>query len=85
MPFIYKPSLWGFVASAIFIILMLIEFQNSSWIDALMWALLAFSFSVKYLPKFVIFRVPGTLASFAALVFGGVLFIIDASDKLGQN
>lgn len=85
MPFIYRPSLWGFTASAIFVVLTAIEFQDSSWVDALMWGLLALSFSVKYLPKFLIFSVPGTMASFVALVAGGALFIADASDKLGQN
>ena len=82
MPFIYKPSLWGFSAAAIFITLTAIEIQNSEWVDAAMWALLAFSFAVKYLPKFLIFSVPGALASLLALIAGGAMFIADASNKL---
>ncbi len=84
MPFIYKPSLWGFAASAIFITLTLIEIQDSNWVDAAMWGLLAFSFTVKHIPKFVIFSVQGTVASLIALIAGGAMFIADASDKLGQ-
>ena len=85
MPFICKPSLWGYSAAAIFIVLTAIEIQDSSWVDALMWGLLAFSFTVKYLPKFLIFSLPGAMASLITLVAGGAMFIADAADKLGQN
>lgn len=85
MPFIYRPSLWGFTASAIFVVLTAIEVQNDSWIDAIMWGLLAVSFSVKYLPKFLIFSMPGAMVSFITLVAGGAMFVADAADKLGQD
>ena len=85
MPFIYKPSLWGYVASAIFIVLTIAELQESSWVDALMWGLLGFSFTVKYMPKFLIFSLPGAMASFITLVAGGAMFIAYAADRLGQN
>ncbi len=82
MPFVYKPSLWGFTAAAIFIVLAAIEIQNDSWVDALMWGMLGFSFAVKYLPKFLIFSLPGSMASLITLIAGGAMFIADASDKL---
>lgn len=85
MPFIYRPSLWGFAASAIFVVLTAIEVQNTSWVDAIMWGLLAISFSVKYLPKFLIFSMSGAMVSFVTLVAGGAMFIRDAAEKLGQN
>ncbi len=85
MPFIYKPSLWGFAAAAIFIVLAIIELQDSSWLDGLMWGLLGFSFAVKYLPKFLIFSVPGTMASFVALVAGGALFLRFAAEMLNNG
>lgn len=85
MPLMYKPSLWGFTASAIFIALTIIEVKDSSWVDSLMWGLLAFSFAVKYLPKFLIFSLPGAMASFVTLIAGGAMFIADAADKLGKN
>lgn len=80
----YKPSLWGFTAGAIFVVLAIIAAQDSEWVDVLMWGLLAFSFIVKYLPKFLIFSLPGAMASLITLVAGGVLFIADAAEKLGQ-
>ena len=82
MPFLYKPSLWGYAASAIFIVLAAIQVQDEEWIDALMWGLLAFSFTVKYLPKFLIFSLPGSMAAFITLIAGGAMFIADAPDKL---
>ncbi len=85
MPFVYKPSLWGFTASAIFIVLAAIEIKDDSWIDALMWGLLGFSFAVKYLPKFLIFSLPGSMASLITLVAGGAMFIAEASEKLNSN
>lgn len=85
MPFIYKPSLWGFTAAAIFIVLAIIELQDSSWIDGLMWSLLGFSFAVKYLPKFLIFSIPGAMASFVTLVAGGAMFLVDAAEKLNNG
>ena len=85
MPFIYKPSLWGFAAAAIFIVLAIIELQDSSWVDGLMWGLLGFSFAVKYLPKFLIFSIPGAMASFVTLVAGGAMFLVDAADKLNNG
>ncbi len=85
MPFMYKPSLWGFTASAMFIVLTIIELQNSSWVDAVMWGMLAFSFTVKYLPKFLIFSLPGAMVSLVTLVAGSAMFAADAADKLGKN
>lgn len=85
MPFIYKPSLWGFSASAIFIALTVIAIQDSEWIDALMWGLLGFSFAVKYLPKFLIFSIPGSMASFITLVAGGAMFLRYAADLIGKG
>jgi len=82
MPFIYKPSLWGFTAAAIFLVLTILEVKDSSWVDALMWGLLAFSFTVKYLPKFLVFSLPGSMASLVTLIAGGAMFIADASQKL---
>lgn len=85
MPFIYRPSLWGFSASAIFVALTVIELQSSSWVDAVMWGLLAISFTVKYLPKFLIFSIQGSMVSFATLVAGGAMFFVDATEKLGKG
>lgn len=85
MPFMYKPSIWGFTASAIFIALTIIEVQDSHWVDALMWGLLATSFTVKYLPKFLIFSVPGTMFSLVTLVGGVGMFLVDASEKIGNS
>lgn len=85
MPFMYKPSLWGFAASAIFIAMTIITIQDSEWIDALMWGLLSVSFAVKYLPKFLIFSVPGAMVSLITLIAGGVLFAADAAEKIGQG
>ena len=45
---------------------------------------LAISFTVKYLPKFLIFSMPGAMVSFATLLVGGGLFIYDAADKLSK-
>ncbi len=85
MPFIYKPSLWGFTAAAIFIVLTAIEIEAGEWVDALMWGLLAFSFTVKYLPKFLIFSLPGAMAAFIGLAAGGAMFIMYASERLGDG
>ena len=85
MPFIYRPSLWGFSASAVFVAMTVIELQSSSWVDAVMWGLLAISFTVKYLPKFLIFSIQGTMISFATLVAGGTMFFLDAVDKIGKG
>ena len=82
MPFVYKPSLWGFAAAAIFIVLTAIEVKEKEWVDAVMWALLGFSFAVKYLPKFLVFSLPGSLAALVTLVAGAAMFIADASNKL---
>ena len=85
MPFVYKPSLWGFAASAIFIGMMLIELQSEEWVHALMWALLSLSFLLKYLPKFMIFSIQGTIAALMALVAGGTMFIMYASDRISTT
>ena len=85
MPFIYKPSLWGFTAAAIFVALTIIEVQDSHWVDALMWGLLAASFITKYMPKLVIFGPPAALFSFVTLVAGGAMFLVDAADKIGNG
>jgi hypothetical protein len=85
LPFVYKPSLWGFVASAIFLVLTVIELQDSHWVDSIMWGLLAVSFTVKYLPKFLIFSVPGGMVSLITLVAGGAIFVADTIDKIGNG
>ena len=85
MPFIYRPSLWGFSASAIFTVLTIIALQDTFWIDSLMWGLLALSFTVKYMPKFLIFSLSGTMVSFIALVAGGAMFLVDAAEKIGNG
>lgn len=84
MPFIYRPSLWGFSASAVFVAMTIIELQGSHWVEALMWGLLAVSFTVKYMPKFLIFSIQGTMISFVTLVAGGTLFFVDAADKISN-
>lgn len=81
----YKPSLWGFTASAVFIVLTAVALQDSEWIDALMWGLFAVSFALKYLPKFLIFSAPGTLVSFIALVAGIGIFIAYAADRFDSG
>jgi hypothetical protein len=85
MSFIYKPSLWGFTAAAIFIALTIIEVQDKSWVDALMWGLLGVSFLIKYMPKFIVFGPPAFLFSFVTLVAGGAMFLVDAAEKIGNG
>lgn len=85
MPFLYKPSLWGFSAAAVFIALTIIELQNSHWIDSLMWGLLAVSFVTKYMPKLIVFGPPGFVLSLVTLVAGGAMFLADATEKIGNN
>ena len=50
-----------------------------------MWGLLAVSFTVKYLPKFLIFSLPGAMVAFVTLVAGGAMFLVDAVDKIGNG
>lgn len=85
MPFMYKPSLWGFTAATIFIILAIVEVQDRDWIDALMWGLLGVSFAIKYLPKFLIFSIQGSMASFITLIAGGAMFIRYAAQMLNNG
>jgi hypothetical protein len=84
MPFIYKPSLWGFTAAAVFIALTIIEVQDSHWVYSAMWGLLAVSFLTKYMPKLIVFGPPGFLLSFVTLVAGGAMFVVYASDRIGN-
>jgi hypothetical protein len=85
MPFIYKPSLWGFGASAIFLVLMFINIQDTHWMDSLMWGLLGVSYLIKYMPKFMIFGAPAFMVSFVTLVAGGALFFYDAMQQIQQG
>lgn len=85
MPFIYKPSLWGFAAAGIFVALTVIEVQDKQWIDALMWGLLAVSFTTKHIPKLVVFGPQAFLVSFITLVAGVAMFVVDAAEKIGVD
>ena len=83
MPFMYKPSLWGFVAAAIFIAMTVIEVQNKEWLYAGMWGLLAVSYTTKHIPKLVVFGPQAFLVSFITLVAGGAMFLMYAADRIG--
>ncbi|MDA0677385.1 MAG: hypothetical protein O2788_05205 [Chloroflexi bacterium] len=85
MPFIYKPSLWGFGASAIFLVMMFMAIQDTRWMDSLMWGLLGISYLIKYMPKFVIFGAPAFMVSFFTLIVGGAMFFFDAAQQIQQG
>ena len=76
MPFIYKPSIYGFAGALIFLILALIAVNSSEWFNTAIWGLLGAAFLLKHLPKFLVFSVLN-LVALALLAVGMVLFLIE--------
>jgi hypothetical protein len=81
MPFIYKPSLWGLSAAAIFSVLTALALKDTYWLEATMWGLLAVSFIAKYMPKMIVFGPSAAVLSVATLIAGGAMFISDAAER----
>jgi hypothetical protein len=76
MPFIYTPSIYGFVGALIFLILAIISFNNEEWMNTAMWGLLGAAYLLKHIPKLIVFRMLNMVA-LALLAVGLVLFLIE--------
>ena len=76
MPFIYTPSIYGFVGALIFFVLALISIRAEEWLDTAMWGLLGAAFLLKHLPKFLVLRMLN-LVALAMLAVGLVLFLVE--------
>jgi hypothetical protein len=78
---LYRPSILGAVAAAIFFVLAVIAFSDKEWVDVLMWALLGIAFAISVTPR----RTFGSHTSIVAggmLAIGTILFLLDAAEKL---
>ena len=78
---LYRPSIFGAVASVIFFVLALIEITNKEWLDVLTWALLGIAFALSVAPR-TIFGSRTTLVAGGTMAVGTILFILDAAEKL---
>lgn len=78
---LYRPSIFGAVASVIFFVLALVAITDKQWLDVLAWALLGIAFAVSVTPR-------KTLGSRSNLIAGGILLVgtilvlLDAAEKL---
>ena len=78
---LYRPSVFGAIASAIFFVLALIAITDKEWVDVLTWALLGIAFAISVAPR----RAFGSRTSLVAggtLAVGTILFVLDAAEKL---
>jgi hypothetical protein len=76
MPFIYTPSIYGFVGALIFLILAIITFNAEEWLNTAMWGLLGAAYLLKHIPKLIVFRMLNIVA-LALLAVGLALFLIE--------
>ena len=79
MPFLRLPSIYGFVAVLIFIIMTYKSVQDSNTLEATLWAITASAYFLRHIPKFFIFGFINLFA-FLLLVVGTIGLILVYTD-----
>lgn len=78
---LYRPTVFGAVAAAIFFILALLAIKDQLWRDVLTWLLLGVAFAISVGPGTVLGSRTRLIAG-GILVIGLLLFLLDAAERL---
>ena len=79
MPFLRLPSLYGFVAVLIFVIMTYKSVQDSNTTEAALWAITAVAYFLRNIPKFFMFGFINVFA-FLLLVVGTIGLVLVYTD-----
>ena len=82
MPFLGFPSIFGFIAVILFLVMAGTSYQNEETIDTLLWAITALAYFLRNIPKFIIFSFINIFAYILLIIGAGGIIIFRGLDLL---
>ena len=82
MPFLGFPSIFGFIAVILFLVMAGTSYQNEETIDTILWAITAVAYFLRNIPKFIIFSFINIFAYILLIIGAGGIIIFRGLDLL---
>tara|TARA_Y100001934_G_C11702065_1_gene472762 strand:- start:199 stop:453 length:255 start_codon:yes stop_codon:yes gene_type:complete len=82
MPFLGFPSIFGFIAVILFLVMAGTSYQNEETIDTILWAITAVAYFLRNIPKFIIFSFINIFAYILLILGAGGIIVFRGLDLL---
>jgi hypothetical protein len=82
MPFLGFPSIFGFIAVILFLVMAGTSYQNEENIDTILWTVTAVAYFLRNIPKFIIFSFINIFAYILLIIGAGGIIIFRGLDLL---
>ena len=82
MPFLGFPSIFGFIAVILFLVMAGTSYQNEENIDTILWTVPAVAYFWRNIPKFIIFSFINIFAYILLIIGAGGIIIFRGLDLL---
>ena len=82
MPFLGFPSIFGFIAVILFLVMAGTSYQNEETIDTILWTIIAVAYFLRNIQKFIIFSFINIFAYLLLIIGAGGIIIFRGLDLL---